>query len=322
MTTSQLPVPFIEKLETFLSSDRITSIFEAFAAPKPLSIRVNTLRSSQVEVEACITRAGGTVRWMPWYQMGGRVTGVSVDQLTSLPEYQQGLFYIQNLSSMIPPLVLNPQPETSVLDLAAAPGSKTTQMAALMNNTGTILANDSSRERLFKLRANLERLGVTNVTIQNKPGQIIWQKYPEHFDTVLLDAPCSLEGMFRTDDPDTYTHWSQKKVKSLAKQQKWLLRAAVSAAKPGAHIVYSTCTLSPEENEEVIQWIVDKEKESVEILPVDLNIPQLESGLSEWDGSQFTTEMTHTRRIYPSPEMEGFFIALLRKKTSTVRYRI
>lgn len=322
MTSTQLPLPFIEKLETFLSSEKIASILTAFSAPKPLSIRVNTLRASRSEVESSIVNAGGSVSWVSWYHDGGLVQGVSVDQLTSLPEYQQGFFYIQNLSSMIPPLVLNPQPEMNVLDLAAAPGSKTTQIAALMNNTGTILANDSSRERLFKLRANLERLGVTNVTVQNKPGQVLWQQFPEHFDSVLLDAPCSLEGMFRTDDPDTYTHWSQKKVKSLSKQQKWLLRAAVSAAKPGAHIVYSTCTLSPEENEEVIQWIVEKEKEAVEIVPVQLTIPQLEPGLTEWNSKQFTKEMTHTRRIYPSPQMEGFFIALLHKKTTTVRYRI
>lgn len=322
MTTTQLPVPFIEKLDTFVSVEKRSSLLQAFSSPKPLSLRVNTLRATQREVETAITRTGGIVNWMPWYQQGGLVTGVSVDQLTALPEYQQGLFYIQNLSSMIPPLVLDPQPETTVLDLAAAPGSKTTQMAALMNNTGSILANDSSRERLYKLRANLERLGVTNVTIQNKPGQLIWQKYPEHFDTVLLDAPCSLEGMFRTDDPDTYTHWSQKKVKSLAKQQKWLLRAAISAAKPGARIVYSTCTISPEENEEVIQWIVEKEKEAMRILPINLAIPQLEPGLTAWNGIPFTEDMKHTRRIYPSPQMEGFFIALLQKTTSTVRYRI
>jgi 16S rRNA (cytosine1407-C5)-methyltransferase len=322
MNTTQLPAPFIKKLETFRSFDQIESILRAYSCLKPISIRVNSLRATQSEVEVCIKNTGGMVRWMSWYPQGGSVSGISVDQLTSLPEYQQGLFYIQNLSSMIPPLVLNPQPKTTVLDLAAAPGSKTTQMAALMNNTGTILANDSSRERLFKLRANLERLGVTNVTVQNKPGQLIWQKYPEYFDSVLLDAPCSLEGMFRIDDPDTYTHWSQKKVKSLAKQQKWLLRAAVSAAKPGAHIVYSTCTLSPEENEEVIQWIIEKEKEAVQILPIDLAIAPLEPGLTSWNGTAFTADMKHTRRIYPSPQMEGFFIALLKKTTSTVTYQI
>src|SRR6185503_4177192 len=129
----------------------------------------------------------------------------------------------------------------------------------LMENRGQIIANDMSRVRLYKLAANLKTLGVTNVTTMHMRAQDLWRKFPNVFDKVLADVPCSLEGRFLTTNPKTYKNWSVKKIKILSDHQKHILRSAVSAAKPGATIVYSTCTLAPEENEEVVDWILKKD---------------------------------------------------------------
>ena len=219
---------------------------------------------------------------------------------------------------MVPALILNPQPGETVADIAAAPGSKTTQMAALMNNTGEILANDRSRERMFKLKTNLERLDITNTKFVNKPAEMLWKLFPEKFDKTLADVPCSLEGEFNSNNPKTYEGWSVKKVKKLAKIQQWILRSALSMTKPGGTIVYSTCTLSPEENEGVIDWVLAKEDGAVEVEPVSLAVPNQTQGLLSWEGKEYYPAMLRCIRILPSEEMEGFFIAKLRKLRSTV----
>ena len=135
-------------------------------------------------------------------------------QVTESSLYKEGKIYIQSLSSMVPALVLNPQGGEKVLDMAAAPGSKTTQIAALMENKGEIIANDIDSNRIYRLKSVLLAQGVTNTITSRLPGQSLWTKYLEYFDKVLLDAPCSMEGKFDVSDPKTYSHWSLKKVKT------------------------------------------------------------------------------------------------------------
>ncbi len=179
-------------------------------------------------------------------------------KITSIPSYSEGLFYIQNLSSALPVHILSPHKNSVVLDMCAAPGSKTTQLAASMNNTGSIVAADTSRDRLYKLKANLARMGVTNTQTVCFDGRSIWKKYPEYFDFVLLDAPCSMDQVL-----------PHKKINELANKQKWLLRSAISCTKPGGYIVYSTCTSSKDENENVIAWIEEKEKGNISIVEMN-----------------------------------------------------
>src|SRR3989344_419590 len=137
---------------------------------------------------------------------------------------------------MIPALILNPKPGEKVLDICAAPGSKTTQIAAMMENKGELVANDINQIRVYKLESNLKMQGVTNVIVTKLPAEAIWKKVPEQFDKTLVDVPCSMEGIFYCGDPKTFTHWSTKKVHYLAKHQKLILRSAVSATKPGGTI--------------------------------------------------------------------------------------
>ena len=147
--------------------------------------------------------------------------------------FSEHRIYVQNLASMIPPLVLDAQPGERILDLGAAPGSKTLQLACLMRNTGEIAAVEIVKRRFYKLRANLEAQGATNVRPFLRDGATVWRHRPEHFDRVLLDAPCSTEGRFRTDDPATYAYWSPRKIKEMARKQRRLLHAFSRAMRAG-----------------------------------------------------------------------------------------
>lgn len=296
--------------------DQVKKLRASFAHHRPTTLRINTLKTSREAFLAQCQELPIVVSPVDWDDKAFTLVEPSLRLFQDSPLYTNGLCYVQSFSSMIPALILNPQANEAILDISAAPGSKTTQMAAMMGNTGSILANDSSRIRLYRLEANCKTLGVTNVTIRHGVGQNIWMEYPEHFDRTLVDVPCSMEGRFVSDDPKSYEHWSNKKVKELAEVQRFLLRAALSATKVGGTIVYSTCTLSPEENEGVIDWILRKEQGNVEVLPIHPNYPFFSESMKEWNTKTFHPDIAHTRRILPSAEFEGFYIALL-KKTAT-----
>jgi 16S rRNA (cytosine1407-C5)-methyltransferase len=305
---SVLPNAFIERLHNQFPEAAVQEMLAAFSHQRAPSIRT-TPGVREIFLKP---------RTPSWIKNALILPEHTTRQLTDLPEFKQGLFYIQSLSSMIPGLVLDPKEDEVVLDMAAAPGSKTTQMAAMMNNKGKIIANDNSRQRTFKLKQNLDHQGVTNTGVISMDGQAIWKKYPEYFDKVLLDAPCSLEGTFCTLKPESYSYWSEKKIKQFSKLQKWLLRSAVSATKPGGTIVYSTCTISPEENEEVIDWILEKEKNTVELEEIQIKDLERYPAFTTYKNKTFHPNIRKTLRILPSTEMEGFFVAKLRKSRSNV----
>lgn len=309
---SPLPEEFLEKIELIYKESNISEILSSFSESKPLSFRVNTLKTEHGEIEKILKSKGALLTSIPWYK-DAYCTSLSVQELTECEEYKEGKIYIQGLSSMIPALVLDPKAEDIILDIAAAPGSKTTQIAALMNDKGKIFANDISRERLFKLKAVLTQLGVTNTETMNIPGEKIWQELPNYFDKVLVDAPCSMEGRFNSNDPKSYNHWSPKKVKELSHRQQYLLWSAVSTTKIGGIVVYSTCTISPEENEEVVNWVLNKSEGKVILEEIKIQgIPAL-PGLTSWKKKEFNSSLSLTFRIAPQKEYEGFYIAKLRR---------
>lgn len=314
---SELPQAFLEKVQQFVPQDRLTSVMESFSMSLVPSFRVNTLKTSLEIVQQECAELGFIIDQIPWYADAFLLKNKSIRELTATPLYTDGCIYIQNLSSMIPALVLRPTTHDIVLDIAAAPGSKTTQMATLMKNEGLIVANDISRQRLFRLQSNLEEQGITNTRVVIMRGEDIWKRYPEYFDKTLVDAPCTMEGRFHTDNPKSYIGWTQRKVRELATRQQYLLRSAISATKVGGTIVYSTCTLSPEENEGVIDWICKKEKDAIEIEPITIDGLDFEKGLTKWNKS-FDERVSNTARIYPSEKMEGFFIAKIKKVKTTV----
>jgi tRNA (cytosine49-C5)-methyltransferase len=237
--------------------------------------------------------------------------------LQETPCYRDGKIYVQSLSSMIPVLVLGPQPGETILDLTAAPGSKTTQISMMMHDEGKIVANDNHKTRFFRLKANVDQQRATNVELSLHYGEGFGRKFPERFDRVLLDAPCSAEGRFLATEPKSFGYWKPRKVNEMARKQRKLLFSAIHALKPGGVLVYSTCTFAPEENEALIHWAVEKFKGSLEVSDIRLPLPNRMLGLTAWEGKAFHPTTAKTLRILPDSVMEGFFVAKL-TKTHTV----
>ncbi len=311
-STDQLPPQFIEKLKT-IYPNQLTDIISAMSKPTSISFRINPLQSPTSVIYQQLIDDNIQILPIDHFPNTYLLMNNSKKDLTESIYFQKGHIYLQNLSSMLPALALDPQPTDLVLDLAAAPGSKTSQIASLMNNQGLIIANDLSKSRIYQLARVLNQAGVTNTKTSLFPGEKIWQRYPDYFDKVLVDAPCSMEGMFKTYDPPSFTHWSHKKVKLLSQRQKYLLRSAVSATKSGGTIIYSTCTISPEENELVVDWILKKCPE-VTLQPLNIDFAPITPGLTQWGKHQLDPQLSLTGRIIPDDKYEAFFIAKLLKK--------
>ncbi len=247
---------------------------------------------------------------------GGGIKLVDLEpgELGRALEHLLGYYYIQELSSMLPIIALNPKQNEIILDLCSAPGSKTSQLAAKMKNTGTIIANEISLGRIKILASNLERCGVTNTIITRKEGAVLCKRLKNRrfeFDKILIDAPCSGEGTLRST-PKTYLMWNIKTIKNLPKIQINLLRSALEILKPKGEIIYSTCTHAPEENEAVISKLLNEFKD-IKIETIKLPI-KFREGITKWENKQFNQEVKKCARIYPQDNnTEGFFIAKIRK---------
>jgi NOL1/NOP2/sun family putative RNA methylase len=213
---------------------------------------------------------------------------------------------------MLPPIILNPQDNDKILDMTAAPGSKTTMLAQMMHNNGLIIANDISRNRTGSIINNIERMGIINAVVTNIAGQKIGYLTPAYFDKVLLDAPCSLEGTIR-NTPQALKQWTESKIKRLSKLQKGLINSAFKCLKSGGTLVYSTCTFAPEENEEVIDYLFRKYPnvtcETMALANIKTRPPIL-----QWQNNGYHEQIKNAIRIYPQDnDTEGFFIAKVRK---------
>lgn len=309
-----LPEDFVTRMDS-LYKDKANDILGCFAKPRVTTFRINTLKTDPDTAYEFLTKQGYELGKISWYPDAFILKNRGLRDLEETELYQSGSIYVQGLSSMIPSLVLDPKPNDQVLDITAAPGSKTTQMSAMMNNIGLILANDASKVRIYKLKANLKRQGVNNVVVKHGLGQKIWREFPRVFDKALVDVPCSMEGRFRLDREKTYKDWSTKKIKKLVGRQRLLLWSAVSSVRPGGTVVYSTCTLSPEENEGVVNWLLKKEKGKIEVENIDFNSSEpgfFSDAIKEWKNKTFHDQISLTKRILPTDELEGFYIAKLR----------
>jgi 16S rRNA (cytosine1407-C5)-methyltransferase len=233
-------------------------------------------------------------------------------ELLNREETSRGKVYPVNPASVDAVNALDPQPGQEVLDLAAAPGGKTLIMAAKMHNEGRIAAVEPVRGRFHRMRANLNRCGVTNTAYYLEDGRRIGRKVPGRFDRVLLDAPCSSESRFRLADPETYRHWKPRKVKECARKQRGLIRSAFQALKPGGYLVYSTCSFAPEENELVVSYLLNAE---VAAVPVEFGVtaPDSVPGLTCWREKNLDARLSRARRVLPDELWDGFFICLIRK---------
>lgn len=287
------------------------TVTELLSLERKQSLRVNTLKVADDAIER--------LRELGWH--GSRYdwtdAGYTIDQgLKPVRDSElvaDGLVYIQNAASWLPVLALDPQPSESVLDVCAAPGGKTSHIAAITKNKALITANDNSRPRLAKLRANLDRLGVGNVELTLYDAtQIARKLHGRQFDKILLDAPCSGEGMMRYDNDKDFESWSVAHIKRLQQLQKRLILQAWQLLRPGGTLVYSTCTMAPEENEAVIDYLLRKAPEAI-IEPISLDLPNRSDSVTAWNGKEYSSALVSCLRLRPSEHIEAFFVCKISK---------
>ncbi len=312
-----LPEAFVQRLETIVPREQFEAILSTFDAPKQVTFRVNTLKSTPEELETELQAAQipyEKIDWQTDFLTGVyRIKSSDKLRLTQTDAFYGGRLYIQNLSSMITPILLAPKPEETVLDLAAAPGGKTLMLAGMMENTGWLSAVELSRERFFRMCDNLKSQGVTNAHTYMTDGRSVGKKCPEMFDRILLDAPCSSEARFKTHEPKSMSFWTIHKVKETSKLQRRLLLSAYDALKPGGKLLYSTCSFSPEENESSLQHLLERHGEHLKTLPLTLPFDNIQKPLQRWGKEVYDERIQNAVRILPTDTIDGFFICLLEK---------
>lgn len=281
---------------------------------KPIkhTIRVNTLKIGVGELVKRLEEKGFRLRGVPWSDWFYNVLESPTEHPGRTLEHTLGYYYVQEVVSALPPLVLDPGPGDLVLDLTAAPGSKTSQMAQMMGNKGTIIANDIDLERLSALRSNLERLGVTNTVVVRSDARTI--RLDLRFPKILVDAPCSSEGTVRKD-PRQLASLSVYTITRLSRLQKSIVRRAAELLDKEGVLVYSVCTFAPEEAEEVVSYAI-----SLGLEPEDVRLPvKSVNGVREWVDEKGRRHRYHPGvekavRVYPHDDYTGgMFIAKLRK---------
>ena len=318
-----LPDPFVARLQQIVPADRLDAVLASFEAPIATGFRVNTMLRDEEETISVLMDEGVPVQTVEGVPGAYAVPADSRPVLLASRPYADGHIYIQNVSSQLAPIALAPRTGDRVLDLCAAPGSKTGQLSALVGRQGEVTAVEKVRPRFYKLKANVYAQGATNVLPWMGNGAVYWRREPESFDRVLVDAPCSTEGRLRTHDPETTAYWSPRKIREMRSKQVKLLWAGIQALKPGGTLVYSTCTFAPEENEGVVAKVLRTFGDAIEV--VDAGLPtrgpiadQTVPGLDAWNDRPFDSTLATTRRVLPNTLLEGFYIAKLAKRSSTV----
>jgi NOL1/NOP2/sun family putative RNA methylase len=303
---------FVDRMKEMLGDDA-PNYFESIQKVPQKIIRVNTLKTSKQKLIKRLKKKW-KIKETPYENALIVESKLNPGELGKAIEHQTGLYYVQDLSSMMPPLALDAKEKEAVLDLCAAPGSKTTQISMMIKNKGTIIANDIRIDRIRALQSNLDRCGCTNVVVTRMGGLSLCNKFVKKgisFDKILVDAPCSGEGTI-CSDPKILEMWNPNMIKKLALEQKKLCMAAISCLKPSGVLVYSSCTHEPEENEIVVNFLIENFDVTLERVTLPLKtVP----GLTTWRNRILNPELEKCHRIWPQDtNTEGFFIAKLRKK--------
>lgn len=304
-----------EELSELLASIpdmEVDEFIEASSRPLPETFRVNTLKSSEDRCLGLLMEMGWRFERLLWARHAYRLITCEEGDPGGTLAHSLGLVYLQGPLSMVPVEALDPRPGERVLDLCAAPGSKSTQIAQLMENKGVLVANDASSERIKPLIANLQKWGVYNCVVTLKDGRFFGKRTRNFFDRVLCDVPCSSLGVVMKDwsSAKTYSH---RRSERLARLQLSLLLASFDASSPGGFTVYSTCTIHPLENELVVSELLSRRPEA-EVIEFRLEGLRGRRPLEEWGRRAFDPRVSRCFKCYPQDNgAEGFFVALLRK---------
>ncbi|RKO97616.1 hypothetical protein CXG81DRAFT_10017, partial [Caulochytrium protostelioides] len=307
----------LELLAHLFNEQELVAFLEASDSPRPMVIRTNTLKTRRKDLAQALVDRGVNCENVPWNKVALQIFDSPVP-IGATPEYLAGHYILQGASSMLPVMALAPQEGERVLDMAAAPGGKTTHIGALLKNSGMVVANDVNAARCRSLMANVHRLGVRNCVVTNVEGQAI-PRMLGGFDRVLLDAPCSGTGVI-SKDPTVKMSRDAINIAHTSHMQRQLLLAAIDAvdahSKTGGVIVYSTCSVATEENERVVEYALTM-RPNVRLVETGLEFGT--PGFTRFRGRQFSDSMKLTRRFYPHVHnMDGFYVAKFRKVSNVV----
>jgi len=307
----------LERFKPLLAPDEFQVLLDELSRPLSLAFRSNPLKASAGAELEWAQRYGWQLEQVPYCPSGWRVTSMR-DPVAMTLEHRLGHYYIQDAASMLPVELFNLDDLQNplVLDLAASPGGKTTHLSARLRDHGLVIANDSSPDRITALRLVLQSWGATNIAVTRFPGEKFGRWYAETFDRILLDAPCSMQSL-RSSDAHPLRPISTREQVSLARRQAALLAAAIAALKLGGQVVYSTCTLAPEEDEAVLDEILGRFPNAVEVEGLETRLPAPAPGLTQAYGQEFDPQVVRAARLWPHRfHTSGFFAALIRKTAS------
>lgn len=302
METNKIPDFFKELLEKQYSEDYIEKIIKGLTVKRKVTIRVNALKCTKEQVKEVLKSNNITFTEVEWCNEALVIENATEQNLQELDIYKNGEIYLQSLSSMLPPIILEPKQDEDILDMCAAPGGKTTQIAAITQNKAHITACEMNSIRAERLKYNLDKQGVTSALVMQKDAREIDDFFS--FDRILLDAPCSGSGTIDVNDEKTFKYFTPKLIEKTTKAQEKLIRKSVKLLKPGHEMVYSTCSILSIENEKIVENILKDGK--LEIVPISLN--------EQADIEKLPVKIQGTLCVCPSELYEGFFIAKLRKK--------
>lgn len=297
----RMPQFLQQALEKQYGAEAAEQIAAGMAQERRTSLRVNTLKSNAEAVAQTLTNVGIAYEKAPFSADAFLLEAGKEKEIWALPMYENGEIYLQSLSSMLPPLALDPKPGTDILDMAAAPGGKTTQIAALTGNKANITACEINQIRAEKMRYNLEKQGCGRVNVMVRDASKMEDFF--RFDQILLDAPCSGSGTILLNNPQTYKAFSEKLVRNSARIQLNLLKKALTILKPGQTMVYSTCSILKMENEDVVLQALRGAKAHVE--PIEM------PGLA--DLPLLPCAIPGALLVRPDAKYEGFFLCKIRK---------
>ena len=296
-----IPEFLIEKLDNQYGKDLLKEIIEGYRKQRKVTFRVNTLKTTVEEIEKELNGKNIKYKKVPYYKEAFIIENIRENEIEQLDCYKNGKIYMQSLSSMLPPIILEPKENMDILDMTAAPGGKTTEIAKMKKNKARITAVEMNKIRAEKLKYNVEKQGAKSVYIMQQDARKIDSFFS--FDSILLDAPCSGSGTININDVKLEKTFTKELINKSIKSQKTLIRKAIEILKKGSELVYSTCSILQEENEDIINEILKTKK--VEIVEIKfLGIEEL---------PKLPSKIKGTLCVMPNEEYEGFFVAKLKK---------
>lgn len=319
-----LPEKFHTRISEFLRPSECNTLMQWLSKKKSVTIRINSIKGNIDEVLSTFRKKKMSFRKSHTIDGCYFLENTTEKQVEKLDIYKDWLIYMQNMASQVPVTFLWAKKNETILDITAAPWSKTTQLSALMKNTGLIIANEKDPIRYERLCYNIHHLWCSNIkTVLSDATKIKLENIQPYiqispsdlvdgvFDRILADLPCSAEGRIHLKNKKSFWYWSEKNIEKHAKLQRKILSQILPLLKKGWEIVYSTCTLAPEENEEIVDWLIKEYK--LELIPITLEHKNIIPGITEFQWKKYVSECKNTLRCIPWNELEGFYIAKLRK---------